>query len=455
MVTYLHLLIFGAILIFIRATWVGVSVPDSSVSYVAATWLSSTTCIMVGNVFEYGIVLKSTDAGHSWTTKLTNVNRIFDVTSRTISSTLYLLAVTDSGDIYSSTDSGETWLQSINVAGSLYGASIGSNGNAFVVGMYLSSSTIYKASASSGYQTWTTSSITANKQLNGVCSLDGTNAVAVANGGGVYTTSSAGLGWNTRNSGTTADLYSIACPSTSRIYVAGTSSTVITSTNGGSTWLALTGFIGIGSITASDSFILHSLSAVSVSSLTLASTSGTIIKSTNSGSSWINDGTSTDSYYCVSMYDSNAGIVGATGIAGRKVPGMFFCLFCLWIVVLFKILFRMYNVFFVMSVLYGDVIDRSYPTAYFKTQQSTIFSSIWPTFLTTNSQTLNFSTYIISYRLYRLSNLDYSINRFSSQHFLRFCVVVCANCCHGWTAVFCRYCCEVYQHGSYMVINDI
>jgi photosystem II stability/assembly factor-like uncharacterized protein len=316
------------LVVLVASTWFEESVPDTTLNYVSAAWLSASVVLMGGNSFQFGNVLKSTDGGITWTTKLTGVNPIYDIAIRNISNVPHVVAVTSNGDVYYSWNAGENWRTNVTVSASLYGVTIGPgpSGNAYAVGILVSASAVYKSTASSHYATWTlvSSSLSATKQLNGVCSYDGTIVVAVATSGGIYASGNGGSTWSTRASGTTADLYGVVCPSSTVVYAAGTSAVLLVSKNSGATWSSLSGFTGLGTLTSSSSFMLHSVTAPTSTVIYLASQDGTIVKSSNSGSSWSLEATESNSLYCVAAYDSTLAVAGSVGTEYTRLHGELF-----------------------------------------------------------------------------------------------------------------------------------
>jgi photosystem II stability/assembly factor-like uncharacterized protein len=309
--------------VIVSGTWIQESVPDTSMIYVSATWLSASECILAGNTFQYGTILKSSDGGLTWVSKLSNVNPIYDVSTSTIASVVHLLAVTSSGDIYYSWNKGENWRLNVSVAASLYGVTIGpsTSGNAYAVGILVSASAIYKSTVASTYQTWTlvSGSLAATKQLNGVCTFDGTIVVAVGSSGAIFTSGNGGSTWSTRTSSTTQDIYGVVCPSSTTVYAVGTASVVLKSSNSGATWTVLTSMLGIGTVTSGNNFMLHSVSAVTASTLYLASSGGSVVKSTDSGSTWSLDVTQSNALYCIAAHDSQLVVAGSTGTEYTRV----------------------------------------------------------------------------------------------------------------------------------------
>ena len=126
----------------VSGAWVdSEALPKPAFDYVSAKWESSTTCLTVGNSAKASAVLRSTDSGHTWTDVTNNVamqnflltdiaagpSNAYVVTGRS--------ADTNDGVVYTSSD-GKTFSVSLKSAGAgLNGAAVGSNFEAFVVGV--------------------------------------------------------------------------------------------------------------------------------------------------------------------------------------------------------------------------------------------------------------------------------------------------------------------------------
>jgi photosystem II stability/assembly factor-like uncharacterized protein len=325
MLSLIALLILNGYFFFASSEWIKVTVPDSSVTYVSAKWVSDTICIMAGNRFEYGIVVKSIDAGLTWSTVLTGVDPIFDIAA----SGSRIIAVADTGTVYSSIDSGATWDSSVSLSASLYGVSIGTNGIAFAVGVSAFPVQAVTFTSDSSYTTWTSgvSDLASISQLNGVCSYDGVTVVAIGNGGAVLLSTDAGLHWSTSSlpttSASTSDLYSIDCSST-LVIIAGTSSEILFSSDNGVSWTSRTDLVlaaDLAGITTADSFMLHSVSISTTGTIMAASSSGAIILSSSEGSSWSYDGTCSGTLFGVSLSSLYSAVAGSGSTIFVRVAG--------------------------------------------------------------------------------------------------------------------------------------
>ena len=154
----------------ITAEWISVK-PNGLLgfNYVAGTWISSSTVVVVGNSGTTGTILRSTDQGLTWSAITTTYvpSLYYAVSSQNIGGTTYVIAVDDLGYRYLSTNGGVTWSDlRITSTYGFIGVTIGSNGNAFICG---TASTVYKSSTSSSFGTWTRTALSGTSfQVNDV-----------------------------------------------------------------------------------------------------------------------------------------------------------------------------------------------------------------------------------------------------------------------------------------------
>lgn len=123
------------------------------------------------------------------------MGRIFDIAAHS----KFFVSVSDLGEVYSSSNTGVSWFQSSQLAATLYGITIGSNGKSYAVGIsnITQNSTIYSSSNISSYSSWTefTSIAQSTAQLNGVSTFDGVAVFAVGSNGVMYSTTNSGQNW--------------------------------------------------------------------------------------------------------------------------------------------------------------------------------------------------------------------------------------------------------------------
>lgn len=164
-----YLRTFGILLLYsatlINGAWFQSRIPVSSYDFVSAAFSSPTVCVMVGYNTNGGSIIRSKDSGVSWTLASTTFSlaQTSDVAQIAISSKIYFLVVSKAGLIYLSSDNGLTYNATTTITGSnqqtgasLNGVDIGSNFNAYAVGVANSPfvSKIYSSNSTSLYKKW-------------------------------------------------------------------------------------------------------------------------------------------------------------------------------------------------------------------------------------------------------------------------------------------------------------
>lgn len=182
---------------------------------------------------QYSLILRSTDAGVSWSSVLKinsiysatlqkfTVGRIYDIATQSTDGTVYFVAVSETGQVYTSSNSAVNWKKSSQLDAALYGISMGRNGIAYAVGVSNTSqqAVIFQSSNSSGYSNWIKASLSTNviSQLNSVSTYDGVSVYTVGLHGVLYSSRNSGLNWTLTYPGATlcpgVDLYSISVSS--------------------------------------------------------------------------------------------------------------------------------------------------------------------------------------------------------------------------------------------------
>lgn len=149
----------------VNGSWFLSRIPVNSYDFVSATFSSPTVCVMVGYNSNGGVIIRSADSGFSWNlySTSTSLTQTSDVATISISSKIYFLVVSKAGSIYLSSDNGLTYDATTTITGSntqigasLNGVAIGSNFNAFAVGVANSPfvSKIYYSNSTSLYKKW-------------------------------------------------------------------------------------------------------------------------------------------------------------------------------------------------------------------------------------------------------------------------------------------------------------
>jgi photosystem II stability/assembly factor-like uncharacterized protein len=285
-----------------------------SLSYVAATWSSNGDVFAAGQATS-GRIIRSTDYGVTWTVVGSTTGQVYGISSRTISSgSTYFIAVDYQRYTYVSNSTGTLWRTiTSRAANILYGVTIGSNGNAYQVGV----NTARRSTSASNYDTWDTLTIGATGTWYDVSSWDGINVIVVGSSGKIYFSTNSGNAWTAANSGTTNAIYCINHASASFAMVAGSNGFLAKTSTGGTSWTTMTGF----PTTYTARF--HSISLLSeVVAYVAAYPSdgitaiGLIYYTNNGGSSWSQIYSTDVQLYSLSMYTESYGVAGAASGTG-------------------------------------------------------------------------------------------------------------------------------------------
>ena len=152
------LLLLSLILAIVRGAWFQNTVPVRDVDYVSASFSSPTVCVMVGFNSFSGSIIRTANSGLTWTVVSTDLTQTSDISSITISSATYYLAVSLAGTVYLSSNRGSNFTVATTLPSQLFGVNIGSNGNAYAVGIPTgsgASSKVYSSNfTGSGYVNW-------------------------------------------------------------------------------------------------------------------------------------------------------------------------------------------------------------------------------------------------------------------------------------------------------------
>lgn len=295
------------------------SSPLSTSSYLGVSWPDNSTVIAVGGQTS-GIFIRSVDYGVSWSQVGASLSptQMYGVASMEVSGTTYSIAVDDAAEVFLSSDLGLTWSLITQFSGALYGATIGSNGNAFVCGG--TATQVYRSSQASGYATWTTVSPSTSGTLYGISSYDGTNVIAVGSVSGqgkIFYSSNSGTSgsWSlstTMNLPTTGTIvYCVDHGSSTFAMAAGLNSYVAKTSDGGATWTRMTVFSGTVTIR------YQAISVLGTQSAYVAGANGQIYRTVDGGSSWNMVASTGSTLTSLAMKDFIHGVAGA--IAGKGV----------------------------------------------------------------------------------------------------------------------------------------
>jgi len=310
-------LLFCLLLAFLQAAsyWVNVDITPKTFSYVAVSWINSSTVISAGNSQSGGSVIRSSDRGNTWSKMtITAPNRLFDIATVKLQNLIYILTVDDGGGVFLSVNSGTSWVKRTTLASKLISVCIGSNGNAFTTGQ---NNKIYRSSNTTTYGTWSnlspTTVLAAYKgYFWGICSTNGINVIAVGDFGLVYSSSSAGNVWTAGVSGTNVTIYTVAAATSSVAMAAGASNYVAITYNNGLTWKTLNPFT-VSGITCQ----FHTISFYNSFTGFVVGSTGTasyIMKTNDAGSTWVQEAAFNSIIYSLSVNGLISGVAG--GVAG-------------------------------------------------------------------------------------------------------------------------------------------
>lgn len=239
----------------------------------------------VGQQLIRGVIAVSTDFGATFDMTFVSY-QLEDVAVFTQASTVYVVAVSNAGYVYTSSDEGDTFVRVYIDDVPFYGITIGTNGDAYICG---GEAGVYTASVSDGFATWTRliPSVGGLVTLNAIASFDGIRAIAVGSGGQVLVTEDAGITWENISTDVTSALNGISCASDMICIIVGSDAVILRTGDGGKTFESLQdNVIGVGSIDISTNFENHVISMVSTAVAYLAASNGAIIKTLNSGGNW-------------------------------------------------------------------------------------------------------------------------------------------------------------------------
>jgi len=268
----------------------------------------------------YSVIVRSFNAGYSWNTvSILNDDRLLDVAVGR--SNLNFLAVSENGKILHSDDDGESWEVKTASQALLNGVSIGSNGNAFVVGIIDKTAAIYYSSNNSQYSVWTQANILndTSSQFYGVSTFDGIHAVAVGGSGTIFHSNDAGKNWVLSLNSLTVcdglDFYSISVFLSTPAFAGGVDGCLVKSMNGGVSWTRIKYAAYFDSI----DFQYHSVSVQSSKVIFAtginrnAGSEGKIFKSLDGGNSWSVDFKNMSDIFFQSllMFEYQIGVAGA------------------------------------------------------------------------------------------------------------------------------------------------
>ena len=251
--------------------------------------LNANTMIAVG---EQGSILRTTDAGATWT-------RISSGTAARLSGVSFAdantgIAVGDQGAILRTVDGGSTWTpQPSGTTNVLWGVSFTDAGTGTVVG---DAGTILRTT--DGGATWSRQSSGTADRLNGVSFTSANTGTIVGANGTILRTVDGGVTWKPQSSGTRNWLYGVSFISANTGFVVGDGGVILRTTNGGATWTPQSsGFLGS----------LFAISFADASTGIAVGARGAVLRITDGGATWTQDSSGTTSaLFAVASTDAGA-----------------------------------------------------------------------------------------------------------------------------------------------------
>ena len=325
--------------------------------------LDSSNWIAIGrSSYGYtGYILRSGDAGSSWTT---NTYPLKPFTALSFYDAQTGIIASGGGEVLLTTDGGVSWLEH-NLSDDTLSLGLKSvawldSTTATVVGLNFnpSSDRVVILQTCDKGSTWVRQECEIFSENLSVSFSGGSNGTIVGDRGGIFHTSNRGVTWRKLSKGTTMDLYGISFATKSTGIAVGSGGTILRTTDGGLSWYDLSfernvtyravsfitphvGFIvGTGGtilrstdiglswtrITSSDSFSLSNLFFSDINNGTAVGYPAVILRTTDGGSSWISQDHPYSGYYNwingVYFIDSSTGtVVGDWGKIGQTSDG--------------------------------------------------------------------------------------------------------------------------------------
>jgi photosystem II stability/assembly factor-like uncharacterized protein len=280
---------------------------------------NSSTGYAVGTDWTFGsdVILKTTNAGSSWTVQKSGGSSILYSVHFPDSSTGYAVGedwVYGGGIILKTTDGGNNWESQTNGIGSTFKSIyfIDSNTGYAVGSDFLLGNRIIKTT--DGGITWEDQISGTNQKLNSVFFINLNIGYSVGENGIIIKTTNSGSFWEIQTSGTGAFLRSVYFTNPSIGYATGDDGTILKTTNGGSTWESQVSGI---------SKILHSVFFTDSNTGYAVGESGSILQTSNSGSDWESYLSGTDAILSAVYFPDNSTgyIVSGEGTMLKTIDG--------------------------------------------------------------------------------------------------------------------------------------
>lgn len=274
----------------------------------AVHFTNSNVCTAVGKL---GTIIRTTDAGATWTVQESGTNFVLNAVFFTDPNNGFAVSNTKIGNeskILHTTDGGLTWnIQNSGISAHLYCIDFFNSTTGIAAGY---SGVLLRTT--DGGITWTQSQPFEYKTIYDIEYLDENTIFAVGSIGNIFVSTDGGLTWSKQVSGVTRNLRGLHFIDSNTGVVVGEFGTIRRTINGGLTWTAITGVptsIHFNSLSFSDSG-----TGVAVAGNQVTGTGGQIFRTTNGGLNWtqITSGT-TLTLTAVMMNGSEGKAVGFGG----------------------------------------------------------------------------------------------------------------------------------------------
>ena len=225
-------------------------------------------CFTVG---ASGTILRSTDAGISWSSLESGVAT--DLKSLYFVNETTGFAVGTGGVILKTTDGGNSWLPITSGTTFLLRSVFFTNpSSGWIVG---SGGTILHTT--DGGNTWNIQSSGVTSPLRSCYFTNASNGFAVGVGGVILHTTNGGISWIPQLSGTSENLNAVSFITDNTGMVAGDAGVILKTTDGGANWIGLN---------SENTYALKSALWIDADTALACGSSGTILKTMNGGESW-------------------------------------------------------------------------------------------------------------------------------------------------------------------------
>jgi len=316
MKTIFNILILSIVLsIFIPQTiWTRQSNSLNGVWLRDVQFLNNSTAVAVGHNLT---VVKTTDAGHTWTVKNSGDSLSPDLSGVNFIDILHGVTVGSGGSFFLTSDGGESWAQlDIGTTNTLQAVDYVDSNTIVVVGRNYglggTSEIMYSTNKGSSWSYYAT-----NNWMFDVSYIDNQVGTAVGDNGKLFNTTNGGISWTATTLSVTPRLFSAYFISRYNGWVIGdyliyngSSSSVHHTLNGGQSWFSVAGF---------DSVALRDIAFANANIGVIVGTVGVVFYTNNGGDTWSQSNIGNHYIEAVSFNGDGVAIcVGKNGFVARS-----------------------------------------------------------------------------------------------------------------------------------------